>query len=260
MECKTKGIKPFNYDKLQPNGFIPENELVEQNDIIIGKSMPSKSNNIISWKDNSMPLKAAEKVYVDINFKNVNSEGYTFAKVRTRAYRIPTIGDKLSSKSGQKGTIGMTYRQEDMPFTEDGIIPDIIVNPHAIPSRMTIGQLMETILGKSCVVRGATFGDATPFNDMSVHDIAQVLEDHGLDKYGNEVMYNSFTGEMMHMKIFIGPTYYQRLKHMTIEKIHSRSANGPVVLLTRQPSEGKISCIGFCPSQNYIFWLVIIFY
>jgi hypothetical protein len=128
----------------------------------------------------------------------------------------------------------MIYRQEDMPYTEDGVVPDIIVNPHAIPSRMTIGQLMECILGKACVVNGDTFGDATPFNNMDIDTIANVLEKHGLDKHGNEVMYNGFTGEQMSMKIFIGPTFYQRLKHMTVDKVHSRSANGPVVLLTRR--------------------------
>jgi hypothetical protein len=590
-DIKTRGIKPFNYDKLESRGFIPENELVEQNDIIIGKSMPSKTNNVISWKDNSTPLKTAEKVYIDMNasndkyFKNVNSEGYTFAKVRTRAYRIPTIGDKLScyspdhdvltdygwlpidkltmdhrvatlvedtlvyqkpmalqeydvdgklyfiktdevdllvthnhrmyvcghehgkfetetaedifsqlvyykkncafwdpeslcyipdfddncivengkltkfrlpggrvfniadwvtfmgvwyaegwttgkdicfglgkvfvkefleyfvdrydinifkaksytgvkrwalrcdelteyfsgdavnhtlpkwvwcldkencsnllqgillskklcsfslefandiqrlclhagcsanisvtkdgyqfavnsideplvnggrtpddgwvdyngkvycctvplgdgiiyvrrngipvwsgnSRHGQKGTVGMIYRQEDMPYTEDGVVPDIIVNPHAIPSRMTIGQLMECILGKACVVNGDTFGDATPFNNMDIDTIANVLEKHGLDKHGNEVMYNGFTGEQMSMKIFIGPTFYQRLKHMTVDKVHSRSANGPVVLLTRQPAEGQPAEVTLCyfiyssAPVNTKYWLV----
>ena len=114
----------------------------------------------------------------------------------------------------------MIYNQEDMPYTEDGVVPDIIVNPHAIPSRMTIGQLMECILGKACIYSGSTFGDATPFNNMTVEDIGEILEKNGIDKAGNEVMYNAFNGEQMNMKIFIGPTYYQRLKHMTIDKIH----------------------------------------
>lgn len=142
------------------------------------------------------------------------------------------------SRSAQKGTCGIMYTQEEMPFTKDGIVPDIIMNPHAIPSRMTMGQLMECIMGKACVAMG-TYGDSTPFTDLSVEDIAKILEEHGIERYGNEILYNGRTGEQMATEIFIGPTYYQRLKHMTIDKQHSRSAAGPVVLLTRQPAEGR---------------------
>jgi DNA-directed RNA polymerase II subunit RPB2 len=143
-----------------------------------------------------------------------------------------------SSRHGQKGTVGMMYKQEDMPYTMDGTTPDIIVNPHAIPSRMTIAQLMECIMGKACTALG-TVGDATPFSGIEVEDIASVLESCGLERYGNEIMYNPRTGEQMPTDIFIGPTYYQRLKHMVNDKIHSRSNNGPIVLHTRQPAEGR---------------------
>ena len=143
-----------------------------------------------------------------------------------------------SSRHGQKGTVGMMYKQADMPFTKDGIVPDIIVNPHAIPSRMTIAQLMECVMGKACVAHGC-YGDATPFTDCSVQDIADAMMKGGLEKHGDEVMYNPRTGEQMPTAIFIGPTYYQRLKHMVIDKIHGRSQNGPVVGLTRQPAEGR---------------------
>lgn len=143
-----------------------------------------------------------------------------------------------NSRSGQKGTIGMLYRQEDMPFTAGGIVPSLIMNPHAIPSRMTVGQLMEAIDSKAGVHIGR-FGDATPFNGRSVEDIAQELQDMGFERYGNEIMYNPRTGEQVDCPIFICPTYYQRLKHMTEDKQHSRAANGPVVLLTRQPAEGR---------------------
>jgi DNA-directed RNA polymerase II subunit RPB2 len=112
------------------------------------------------------------------------------------------------------------------------------MNPHAIPSRMTIGQLIECVMGKACVALG-TYGDATPFTEMSVEHVADILEAHGMEKYGNEVLYNSRTGEQIDVDIFIGPTYYQRLKHMTVDKLHSRSQNGPIVLLTRQPAEGR---------------------
>ena len=133
----------------------------------------------------------------------------------------------------------MMYRQEDMPFTASGLVPDIIVNPHAIPSRMTIGQLMECIMGKTCAHLG-TFGYGTAFNGTNVEEIANILENKcGMERYGNEIMYNSRTGEQIHTEIFIGPTYYQRLKHMTADKIHSRSSNGPIVSLTHQPAEGR---------------------
>jgi hypothetical protein len=124
-----------------------------------------------------------------------------------------------SGNSGQKGTCGILYRQEDMPFTKEGIVPDIIMNPHAIPSRMTIGQLIECIMGKTCTELG-TYGDATPFNDLSVDEVSKILQGCGIDSCGNEILYNSRTGEQMATEIFIGPTYYQRLKHMTVDKIH----------------------------------------
>jgi DNA-directed RNA polymerase II subunit RPB2 len=138
----------------------------------------------------------------------------------------------------QKGTCGMIYRQEDMPFTSEGMTPDIIVNPHAIPSRMTIGQLMECIMGKACAHLGV-YGNATAFNHANVETLSEILESCGMERHGNEIMYNSRTGEQIHTEIFIGPTYYQRLKHMVQDKVHSRSSNGPVVLLSRQPAEGR---------------------
>lgn len=234
--------KPYKYSKIRADGFVPENTFVESGDIIIGKCMPSKNGTL---KDNSIPLKNNETGYIDRNcyndnhFININGDGYSFCKVRIRTDRIPTIGDKFSSRSGQKGTVGMMYRQEDLPFTKNGLVPDIIMNPHAIPSRMTIGQLIESIMGKVCANLGV-FGDATPFSDLEVTDIAELLESRcGLERYGNEIMYDPRTGNMLDTDIFIGPTYYQRLKHMTVDKIHSRSNNGPIVMLTRQPAEGR---------------------
>ena len=365
---EIKSIKPYNYDKLQKDGFVPENTFVQSGDIIIGKCMPNKTSTL-AYKDNSVPLKNNEKGFIDRNcyndkyFSNINGDGYTFAKVRVRSDRTPTIGDKFScytpdhqvlsqngwididkltkedmvatlvddtflyqnpteiqiydysgyvyhidspkvrltvtpnhrmyvkmpddeefsmqtarsvfwkkaiykkqdssehvvlpaheswsyyqgkvycctvprgegviyvrkqgmeiwsgqSRSSQKGTCGILYNQEDMPFTREGIVPDIIMNPHAIPSRMTIGQLLECIMGKICTSLG-TYGEATPFTDVSVEELAGILQKHcGMERYGNEIMYNSRTGEQMSTEIFIGPTYYQRLKHMTVDKVH----------------------------------------
>ncbi|KAF6145426.1 hypothetical protein GIB67_032549 [Kingdonia uniflora] len=166
-----------------------------------------------------------------------NGEGLKFVKVRVRSVRIPQIGDKFSSRHGQKGTVGMTFTQEDMPWTIEGITPDIIVNPHAIPSRMTIGQLIECIMGKVAAHVGKE-GDATPFTDVTVENISKALHSCGYQMRGFETMYNGYTGRRLTAMIFLGPTYYQRLKHMVDDKIHSR-ARGPVQILTRQPAEGR---------------------
>lgn len=235
---KAAGPKPFSYAKLDEHGFVPKNTFVNSNDIIIGKVMPKKINGNIINQDNSLAMKAHEEGYVDMNYVGTNSEGYKFCSVRIRKNRIPQVGDKLASRSAQKGTIGMVYKHQDMPFTKDGIVPDIIMNPHAVPSRMTMAQLMECIMGKACCHIG-TCGDGTPYTDCSVESIAKVLEMSGMERYGNEIMYNGRTGEQIQTEIFIGPTYYQRLKHMVTDKIHARGLNGPIVMLTRQCSEGR---------------------
>jgi DNA-directed RNA polymerase II subunit RPB2 len=231
--------KPCNYDKLSENGLVPKNTPVTSNDIIIGKVMPLRGNAEFRYRDCSTPLKINEKGYIDDNYVSTSAEGYHFCKVRVRTIKTPEIGDKVSSRHGQKGTIGMIYPPCDMPCTEDGIIPDIIINPHAIPSRMTIAQLIECILGKSCTELGYT-GDGTAFNGTSVTDVVKTLESCGHEGCGNQVLYSGITGEQLKTQIFMGPTYYQRLKHMSSDKVHSR-AGGPVVSITRQPSEGRSS-------------------
>ncbi|CAB5391671.1 unnamed protein product [Rhizophagus irregularis] len=158
-------------------------------------------------------------------------------KVKVRNTRIPEIGDKFASRHGQKGTIGITYHQEDMPFAANGITPDIIINPHAIPSRMTIGHLVECLMGKLSGLTGNE-GDATAFNEITVESISRNLKSMGFHHRGLEVMYNGHTGRKLVAQIFIGPTYYQRLKHMVQDKIHSRG-RGPVNIMTRQPVEGR---------------------
>ena len=241
-KSKTKGLKFANYDKLNEQGLMPENSLVENKDVIIGKVIPIKENKndhtkVIKYVDQSRLYRTHEETYIDKNYVDRNGDGYTFCKVRIRTTRKPVIGDKFSSRHGQKGTIGIILPEEDMPFTASGIRPDIIINPHAIPSRMTIGQLKETLLGKVLIELGM-FGDGTSFNDLTVKSISEELLKCGYEAHGNEVMMNGMTGEQLETSIFIGPAFYQRLKHMVNDKQHSRSF-GPMVVLTRQPAEGR---------------------
>ncbi|SOS76332.1 DNA-directed RNA polymerase II subunit RPB2, putative [Plasmodium sp. gorilla clade G1] len=188
-------------------------------------------------KDCSLSLRSNENGVIDTVMLSSNSRGNKFAKVKVRSVRIPQIGDKFASRHGQKGTIGITYRTEDMPFSSLGIFPDIIMNPHAVPSRMTIGHLVECLTGKVAAIEGGE-GDATPFSKITVQEISQKLHNLGYEKYGNEMLYNGHNGRMLKSKIFIGPTYYQRLKHMVEDKIHARS-RGPLTMITRQPTEGR---------------------
>ena len=239
---KTKGMKFANYNKLTDKGVIPENTLLENGDIIIGKIVPIKENRndhtkTIKYRDQSRVYRTHEECYVDKNYIHRNGDGYTFAKIRTRTYRKPTIGDKFSSRHGQKGTIGLVIPEQDMPVTADGVRPDIIINPHAIPSRMTIAQLKETLLGKALLDLGL-FGDGTSFGEQSIESVCNVLQKLGMERNGNQILYNGMTGEQLETSIFIGPAFYQRLKHMVNDKAHSRSF-GPMVVLTRQPAEGR---------------------
>tara|TARA_B100001287_G_scaffold273708_1_gene277644 strand:- start:669 stop:3137 length:2469 start_codon:yes stop_codon:yes gene_type:complete len=247
-KSKTKGIKFGNYDKLNEHGFIPENTLIENRDIIISKIIPIKENRndptkTIKYDDQSKTYRTCEESYVDKNFTGRNGDGYDFAKVRIRVFRKPVIGDKVSSRHGQKGTIGNIIEEKDMPFTKSGLKPDIIINPHAIPSRMTIGQLKETLLGKVLLEIGM-FGDGTSFGNLDVETIRKNLINHGFESCGNEILYDGGTGKQLESSIFIGPVYYQRLKHMVNDKQHSRSI-GPMVNLTRQPAEGRSRDGGF---------------
>jgi DNA-directed RNA polymerase II subunit RPB2 len=245
---KTKGVKFGNYDKLNSQGFIPENERVENRDVIIAKTIPIKENRndptkTIKYEDQSKTFRTTEETYIDKNYTGRNGDGYNFAKVRVRTLRKPVFGDKFSSRHGQKGTVGNIIPEEDMPFTKNGLRPDIIINPHAIPSRMTIGQLKETLLGKVLLELGL-FGDGTSFGNLDVKTISQELQKLGYESYGNELMYNGLTGEQLETNIYIGPVFYQRLKHMVNDKQHSRSI-GPMVNLTRQPAEGRSRDGGF---------------
>jgi DNA-directed RNA polymerase II subunit RPB2 len=241
----TKQMKNANYSKLDESGFVPENTYVDTDDILIGKYVPLRvpTGMVIpagakKYRDVSRTMRNNETGWVDKIFKNRNGEGYSFAKVRVRQDRIPEIGDKFSSRHGQKGTCGMILDPEDMPTTANGMVPDIIINPHCIPSRMTIAQLLETLLGKMGRELGC-LGDGSPFNNVTLEGLTKIMRDDlGLEPAGNEVLYNGFTGRQMETSIFMGPCFYQRLRHCSADKMHSRSS-GPLVMLTRQPAEGR---------------------
>jgi DNA-directed RNA polymerase II subunit RPB2 len=240
--AKTKGMKFGNYNKVNSKGVMPENSLVENRDVIIAKVTPIKENKndhtkVIKYEDQSKIYRTVEETYIDKNYIDRNGDGYTFAKVRLRALRKPVIGDKFSSRHGQKGTVGNIVPEADMPFNSAGVRPDIIINPHAIPSRMTIGQLKETLLGKVLVELGL-FGDGTSFGDLNIDNISEKLQSLGYESNGNELLYSGLTGEQVECSVFMGPVFYQRLKHMVNDKQHSRSI-GPMVNLTRQPAEGR---------------------
>jgi len=238
------GMKHGSYDKVGLDGLAEPGTRVSGDDVLIGKTKPfpvmgpDGVSSIINRKDASKCMRSNESGIVDTVMLTTNGRGHRYAKVRVRNLRIPQIGDKFASRHGQKGTIGMTYRQEDLPFTCEGISPDIIVNPHAIPSRMTVGHLVECLLGKVSSILGNE-GDATPFMELlTVDSISGVLRDFGYQKHGNECMYNGHTGRPLTSLIFLGPTFYQRLKHLVDDKVHAR-ARGPVTMLTRQPMEGR---------------------
>jgi DNA-directed RNA polymerase II subunit RPB2 len=234
----TRGFKTSSYSAVSDHGVPILHAQLGENDVVIGKVTCLKGDaNGYQYRDSSTTHKNSEKCRVDGVWQDKNSDGYPFVKVRVASERIPEVGDKFSSRHGQKGTCGILLKEEDMPYTASGLRPDLIMNPHAVPSRMTIAQLMETMYGKICCEKG-TLGDGTPYSHLKSSTLREQLLELGMHPYGNEVMYNGATGEMMESEIFVGPTFYQRLKHMVIDKKHSR-ARGPIVSLTRQPCEGR---------------------
>lgn len=234
----TRGFKTSSYHAVSEHGVPIVGQQIKENDIVIGKVTSIKNDpSGYAYRDSSTTHKNSETCRVDGVWQDKNSDGYPFVKVRVVSERIPEVGDKFSSRHGQKGTCGILLNEEDMPYTAGGLRPDLIMNPHAVPSRMTIAQLMETMYGKVCCEKG-TLGDGTPYSHLKVGNLRDQLLELGMHPYGNEVLYNGQTGEMMEAEIFMGPTFYQRLKHMVIDKKHSR-ARGPIVSLTRQPCEGR---------------------
>ena len=233
----------LNYSKLTPSGFPAPETVLTGGDVVIGKYMPQKSG---GYTDESVALRTSEGGKLDAVVSSathgkhaINGDGYGFCQVRLRESRSPMIGDKVASRAGQKGTIGMVMRQEDLPHTADGLVPDLIINPHALPSRMTVGQILEGVLGKACCMSGS-YGDSTPFDRSSASEaVFDALARVGAERHGEEVVFDPRTGRQCVATMFVTPTFYQRLKHQVVDKVHGRGASGPMVLLTRQPAEGR---------------------
>lgn len=235
------GKRDANYGVLGEDGIVAVGASVKMNDVLISKTVMTtelgEGARRAVKRDKSTVLKHDAAGVVDAVLRAANCDGTHQVKVKVRQTRKPIVGDKVSSRMGQKGVIGITLPQEDMPYTADGIVPDIIVNPHAIPSRMTIGQLNECLLAILCTLTGER-GDGTMFRETSIEYLCEQLEKHGYDPQGRVRMHNGFTGEAYDGLIFLGPTYYQRLRHMAADKDHARS-RGPIHMLSRQPTEGR---------------------
>tara|TARA_B110000259_G_C14026523_1_gene404890 strand:+ start:88 stop:3777 length:3690 start_codon:yes stop_codon:yes gene_type:complete len=250
-EGKAIKFKLANWDNIDENGIPKENTYIDEDDVILGKVNiisetieTDNDDNIFSNKvkdikyfDKSVTGSKTLKGFVDKVFVYEKEKGLKKIKVRLRKSMKPELGDKMSSRHGQKGVCGMIYSQEDMPFNKDGISPDIIINPHAIPSRMTIGQLIECVLCKLGCKHGITF-DGTAFNNQNTKKLFNILDNDDLHKYSDELLYNGFTGEQIPCHIFFGPTYYYRLKHMVSDKVNYRTT-GPVTATTKQPTKGR---------------------
>ena len=234
------GIKPgYDYSYLDDNGLIRENTEMDDKKVVIGMGSVSIQNEGGQMRDMSTMPKKGQLGFVDKAFMTEGETGFRIGKVRIREERFPSIGDKFCSRCGQKGTVGLIIPEKDMPFTKDGLRPDIIINPHAIPTRMTIGQLIESLMGKACVLTGG-FGNCTAYtNNGTKHEsFGSVLTEYGYHSSGTEVLYNGMTGEQVKSDIYIGPTYYMRLKQMVKDKINYRS-QGPRTQLTRQTVQGR---------------------
>ena len=240
-----------NYSCINEKGIPIKDKHVTEGTVIIGKVVQVKDNDDISFKnkDVSIMIRNHEEGIIDAviptatdtrfnDISNIDIDGNSFISARIVQVRKPEIGDKFASRHSQKGVVGKVVKAIDMHFTNTGLVPDIIMNPHGIPSRMTQGKLLETLGGKVSVCTGL-IQDATPFVQKNIKEnFEDILNKYGYDRYGNEVMYNAKTGEMYEATFYYGPTYYQRLKHMVADKMHSRDT-GPVQMLTRQPTEGR---------------------
>jgi len=238
-------LKEELYNKLGEDGIVDPETWIDEREIVIGRTSPPRFLEEISEfgvvkekrRESSLTSRKGKPGFVDKVLITENEDSNRLVKVKIRSTMLPEIGDKVSSKHGQKGVIGAIFPEADMPFTPDGVKPDLILNPHSIPSRMTMGHLLEMIAGKTAAMRGNPV-DGTPFNSMPLKELEEQLKSHGFRHDGKEVFYDGVTGRRIEGEIFVGMCSYRRLFHLVAHKMQARS-RGPVQILTRQPTEGK---------------------
>lgn len=242
-------IRGFRGDKayrlLEEDGVIATESMVQGGDILIGKTSPPRFMEEYREfevkgpyrRDTSIGVRPSENGVVDNVVMTQSHDGGKMYKIRVRDTRIPEIGDKFASRHGQKGVVGMLVNHEDLPYTADGVVPDVLINPHAFPSRMTVGMFLESVTGKAAALRGTKM-DGSAFVGEKLDDVKGVLESAGFKYSGKEMMYDGRTGKAFAAEVFIGVVYYQKLHHMVADKIHAR-ARGQVQMLTKQPTEGR---------------------
>jgi DNA-directed RNA polymerase II subunit RPB2 len=236
----VKRKEGLDYEQLDGDGIVKVGAIVSGPTVLVGVVTPvvDATGHVTGYRDASMTPKRDQRGRVDAVYRFSTQEGLRGVKIRISEERYPVLGDKMGSRHSQKGTVGMILPEEDMPFTARGIRPDIIFNPHAIPTRMTMGQWLESSYSRLALKQGA-FVDATPFTTTGrVQTLKKILTSQGFEPFGTEVLYNGMTGEQMEVDVFMGPTYYQRMKHMVEDKINYR-ATGPRKALTHQPLEGR---------------------
>ncbi|KAF8981110.1 DNA-directed RNA polymerase III core subunit ret1 [Haplosporangium bisporale] len=235
------------FEVLDKDGIASVGERIKPGQVYINKQMPTNTSSDLggnsrdpsssAYKNAPMSYKSAMDGYVDKVLMTTTENDQTLIKALIRQTRRPELGDKFSSRHGQKGVCGIIIQQEDMPFSDLGVCPDVIMNPHGFPSRMTVGKMIELLAGKAGVLKGQLqYG--TAFGGSKVEDMSRILIENGFSYSGKDYVTSGVTGEPLSAYIYFGPVYYQKLKHMVMDKMHSRS-RGPRAVLTRQPTEGR---------------------